>query len=81
MAKSKYKRVVEEVVAEVTYPKRLVFSSDGSELEYVETKKVEDKTLVYYRYTKSIEKLGTLLPILDIHLKGTLSSQYCKSLK
>jgi len=42
----------------VDYPQRLVFESDGTELERVDVKKEGDKTIVYYRYTKSITKLG-----------------------
>ena len=86
MAKlSKYKKVSTEADVEVKvsddYPKKIRFSSDGSELDFVEAKKIDGKIMVYYRYTKSLAKLNQLLPILDIHLKGALSSQFCNSIK
>lgn len=85
MAKSKYKKVVVESGVEPVisndYPKRIRFESDGTELEFVEAKKVDSKVMVYYRYVKSETKLNQLLPILDIHLKGALSSQFCNSIK
>ena len=68
MAKlSKYKKVSTETDIEVKisddYPKKIRFSSDGTELEYVEAKKVDSKIMVYYRYVKSETKLNQLLPI------------------
>jgi len=86
MAKlSKYKKVSTETDVEVKisedYPKKIRFSSDDSELDFVEAKKIDGKIMVYYRYTKSLAKLNQLLPILDIHLEGVLSSQFCNSIK
>ena len=75
MAKSK--RVSAPIAPVVNYPQRIRFTSDDTELELVESKIVNGFTMVYYNYTKSITKLGQLLPILDIHLKGSLESTFC----
>jgi len=75
MAKSK--RVSTPIAPVVNYPQRIRFTSDDTELELVESKVVNGFTMVYYKYIKSITKMGQILPILDIHLKGSLESTFC----
>jgi len=85
MAKlTKYKKVVTETVIEKTaislYPERIIICSDGNELEFVESKKIDSKIMVYYRYTKSETKFGILLPMPDSQLNDMLRKDICKTL-
>ena len=64
----------------VNFPEVIRFTSDDSELKFIECKVVNGFTMAYYKYTKSLSKLGEVLPILDIHLKGALGSTFCKSI-
>lgn len=79
----KYKKVITDSVADKKeeYPEFIRFESDGSELKFEEARTVDGKKMIYYRYTKSIEKLGMVLPVLDIHLKGLVNNQFCKPIK
>jgi len=72
------KKEVTAVTPIVHYPQRIRFTSDDTELELVGSKVVNGVVMVNYRYVKSITKLGEVLSILDIHLKGALESTFCK---
>ncbi len=48
----------------MTIPKTIEIKSDNNKLEFVE----EKKGTYYYRYTRSIEKLNTLIGFSEIEL-------------
>ena len=72
------KKEIKVITPIINYPQRIRFSSDDTELELVGSKVINGMVMVNYRYVKSITKLGEILSILDIHLKGALESTFCK---
>jgi len=86
MAKlTKHKKVIVESVIEKAaislYPDKIEIVSDGNTLEFVESKKIDSKIMVYYRYIFSETKLGMILPMPDTQLEAMLRNEICKQLK
>ena len=61
-------------------PAKILIVTDSNELEYSETKLVSKVPMLYYRYTKSITKLDTLLPLTNEQLEKMIKNNIAKIL-